>query len=472
MQGHAIEKLEVKNDFMRAIDRGQLFLRYQPIVDSRTGDVLGAEGLLRWRHPERGLVSPSEFIPIAEDSGLATQIGEWVLREGCRQAKKWSDDGIPLKVSLNVSTEQLVQGTVVQSVHDALEETGLDPALLQLELSERGALRDDREILEQLNELNRMGLSLAIDDFGIGQTALSYLATLPVQVIKIDRSFVESILKDEASASITGAIIAISQQLGLTVIAEGVEEEDQAAFLKDSGCDAIQGFLYYRPLPARELKLLLHSQQEGPPRADGAVHATVPTAAIEKTEPNSMAGPPPTSVDPSATPSEAPLQRAEREKRMIRLAHRDFLTDLLNRYAFEERLELALAQGARFEQDVAVFVIDLDLFKQVNDTHGHHIGDQLLVQIADRLRNCLREVDALARLGGDEFAIVHSGFRDLESVSRLAKRLIREVNSPVDVDGRRLMVSASVGIAIDSGGMVSAREIVQQADRAALQSQG
>jgi len=465
MRGHAAEKLEVKNDFMRAIDRGQLFLRYQPIIDSRTGVLIGAEGLLRWRHPERGLVSPSEFIPIAEDNGLATQIGEWVLREGCRQAKKWSDEGIPLKTSLNVSTEQLVQGTVVQSVHDALEETGLNPELLQLELSERGALRDDPEILQQLNELNDMGITLAIDDFGIGQTALSYLATLPVQVIKIDRFFVESILKDEASASITGAIIAISRQLGLTVVAEGVEEEEQAAFLRESGCEAIQGFLYYRPLPARELQLLLQSQREFPSQEIVARQGAQPidvTPTGGESEPRSDFATSPVTV-PVAEPT---LKRAERDKQMLRLAHRDFLTDLLNRYAFDERLELALAQGARFEQNVAVFLIDLDLFKQVNDTHGHHIGDQLLVQIADRLKNCLREVDALARLGGDEFAIVHSGFQDLESVSRLADRLIQEVTAPFDVDGRRLMVSASVGIAIDTGGMVSAAEIVKQADRA------
>ena len=150
-----------------------------------------------------------------------------------------------------------MQGTVVRSVHDALEETGLDPQLLQLELSERGALRDDPEILHQLNELNDMGVSLAIDDFGIGQTALSYLATLPVQVIKIDRFFVESLLKDEASASITGAIIAISRQLGLTVVAEGVEEEAQLRFLQDNHCDEVQGNLLSLPLQRQEATNLL-----------------------------------------------------------------------------------------------------------------------------------------------------------------------------------------------------------------------
>ena len=443
MRNHAVRRLEVKNDFMRAIEKGQLFLRYQPIVDAEHGKIVGVEGLLRWRHPERGLVSPEEFIPVAEETGLATKIGDWVLREGCRQARKWETAGHGLTVSLNVSNEQLTDKTIVDSVRAAIEETGVSPALLQLELSERGALRADPEVTTQLLALRELGVTLAIDDFGIGQTALSYLGTLPVQVVKIDRSFIQGITRDEASASITAAIVAMSHRLGLKVVAEGVERVEQAEFLRGTECDEIQGFLYSTPIAARELEVLL----EGGP----SIRRPESEPPVDLSEP---------------IPEDADLVDEEEHERILRLAHRDFLTDLLNRYAFEERLELAFAQASRFGQPVALLLIDLDRFKQINDSHGHQVGDRLLVEVAERLGRCVRRVDALARLGGDEFAIIHTGFKDLDGVAHLARRVLAVINAPMQIDERRIQISPSVGIAILDGSQTELKQFVQQADLA------
>lgn len=241
-------KLEIKGELRQAIDREQLFLCYQFLVDSETAIPTGVEGLIRWRHPSRGEVPPNEFMPVAEASELVLEIDRWVLRTGCRQGKQWlENDYPPLLMSLNVSTRFLEQDDFAEQVLAIVDETGLPPSMLQLELSERGSLPEAERIMPQFERLVDRGVHLALDDFGTGQTSLSYLRTLPISCVKVDRAFVRGIPNDSASMAIVTAIVAMSNHLGLKIVAEGVETEAQWHFLAEQKYDQLQGFLFSAP---------------------------------------------------------------------------------------------------------------------------------------------------------------------------------------------------------------------------------
>jgi EAL domain-containing protein (putative c-di-GMP-specific phosphodiesterase class I) len=203
-------------------------------------------------------VPPAEFVPLAEEAGLMLGIGSWVLRTACRQVRSWLDQGLrPKRIAVNVSLCQLIRGDLSQLVRECLNETGIDPALLELELSERGVLRSDPEVLRQLHAIRAMGVRLAIDDFGTGNSAVAYLKQFPIDVLKIDQSFVRGVAESSEDAAITSATIAMARQLGLRVIAEGVEEPGQMDFLRRHGCSEYQGFLFSPAVPAQEFAELL-----------------------------------------------------------------------------------------------------------------------------------------------------------------------------------------------------------------------
>lgn len=244
------KKLTIENSLQRALDERQFFLCYQPQLDLITGTVTGAEALIRWRHPERGIVSPADFIPALEETGLIVPVGEWVLKQACEQNVKWLAEGIgPLRVGVNVSPRQFRQAQLVEVVGQVLDETGLDPALLDLEVTE-SMLMDGVEANRQLTALEGMGVHLSLDDFGTGYSSLAYLRRFPIDVLKIDRAFVADVLKNEDDAVIAEAIIGLAHNLRINVVAEGVEDGAQLDFLKQAGCDVIQGFLVARPMPA------------------------------------------------------------------------------------------------------------------------------------------------------------------------------------------------------------------------------
>ena len=240
----------IERELRLAIEQDALTVFYQPRVglEGGSGDVVvGAEALVRWRHPEEGFISPGEFIPVAEDTGLVLPLGERVLRRACLEAKSWADAGMPLTISVNVAPVQLVP-EFVDVVKDALAQSGLAPERLELEITERTILdRTDqhRSLLEQFEEA---GVLITVDDFGTGYSSLSYLASFPIDVIKIDRSFVSQVCEKNTSAAITGAVIALGHALGATIVAEGVETEEQLAFLREQGCDEVQGFFFGRPM--------------------------------------------------------------------------------------------------------------------------------------------------------------------------------------------------------------------------------
>src|SRR5437762_6073942 len=242
------ERLRLGADLRGAGARGECVGHYQPTVDLATQSVVGMEALARWAHPERGLLAPAEFIPLAEHSGLIVPLGQQVLKEGCRQARAWLDarPDRPISISINLSGIQLQDSGLVAAVSLALEESELPPELLTLEMTESVLASDDPHILRRLRQLKGLGVRLAIDDFGTGYASLSYLRSFPIDVVKIDRSFVEGIANGREEAALVRAIVRLAHGLKLKTVAEGVETEGQARRLRAAGCDQAQGFFFAR----------------------------------------------------------------------------------------------------------------------------------------------------------------------------------------------------------------------------------
>jgi EAL domain-containing protein (putative c-di-GMP-specific phosphodiesterase class I) len=254
------ERLTLENDLRSALERGEFSLNYQPIADCRSGTIVGMEALLRWKHPERGMISPALFIPLAEETGYIIPIGEWVLRTACEQCRRWQKTGFPsLYVAVNLSSRQFHQQDLTASIHRVLQETGLDPTRLGLEITEGLIMQQAETSVNTLRELKAMGIRISIDDFGTGYSSLSYLKRFPIDVLKIDQSFVRDIPKDEDDAAIASTIITMAHSLGLKVVAEGVETLDQLKFMRQHGCDAMQGYYLSRPLPPEQFADFLKS---------------------------------------------------------------------------------------------------------------------------------------------------------------------------------------------------------------------
>lgn len=250
LNAKALERLTLENQLRRALQRDEFRLHYQPKLSVTTGRVVGAEALIRWAHPDLGLVPPGRFIPIAEESTLITEIGNWVLQEACRQCRDWSDIGLePISVSVNASSPQFRDRRLLEDVTRALRNSGLNPHRLTIELTESMLMANSQESMEALKALKALGVGLSLDDFGTGFSSLAYLKRMPLDELKIDRSFVTGVPEDSDSGAIVSAVIALAHNLGLTVLAEGVELAKQLDFLRDRECDQYQGFLTAKPMP-------------------------------------------------------------------------------------------------------------------------------------------------------------------------------------------------------------------------------
>ena len=272
MNAAALQRIELEHDLRHAIKRDQLMLYFQPLVELQGRRIRASEALVRWCDPTRGIVSPGEFIPLAEETGLIVPIGEWVLGEACRAAVRWSKAGLPFgRIAVNVSAQQLRQDGFVERIHLILEETGAHPDWIELEITESALMETGQETITRLLELRSIGLSLAIDDFGTGYSSLAYLQRFPVGKLKIDRSFVATIGNGKKGHVIPSAVIALAHSLDLQVVAEGIEQAAQADYLEHAGCDYGQGFLFSRPVPEAEFVALL--------AAGVATAGTTPTAA-------------------------------------------------------------------------------------------------------------------------------------------------------------------------------------------------
>ncbi len=258
LNAKALKRLAMENDLRRALDRNEFFLCYQPKVDTTTWEILGVEALIRWQHPKLGCISPAEFIPLAEDTGLIVPIGEWTLKIGCAQLKAWHESGFaPLSLSVNLSPRQFEQEDLLGVVIDTLHGAALDPNYLELEVTEGSLMMNSAGAANTLNHLRDLGVKVSIDDFGTGFSSLGYLKRLPIDALKIDKSFVNDATTDPDDASLVMAIITLAHNLRLKVIAEGVETEEQLRFLHLLRCDQIQGYLFSKPLPTAELEALL-----------------------------------------------------------------------------------------------------------------------------------------------------------------------------------------------------------------------
>jgi diguanylate cyclase (GGDEF)-like protein/PAS domain S-box-containing protein len=258
MNARIAERLALENSLRHGLERGEFVVYYQPQVNIGSGRVAGVEALVRWEHPERGLVLPAEFIPAAEETGLIVPLGEWVLRTACAQNKAWQEEGLPaMRVAVNLSARQFQQRNLMEVVARVLQETGLAPHLLQFEITEGIAMHDVDFTVSMLRRLRAMGVQFAIDDFGTGYSSLAYLKRFPIDAVKIDRSFVSDLTVDADDAAIASTVITMAHSLKLSVIAEGVETEEQLAFLSRRRCDEMQGYLFSRPVPAEEIATMI-----------------------------------------------------------------------------------------------------------------------------------------------------------------------------------------------------------------------
>ncbi len=260
----AAEKSLLEDSLHMALERDEFSLHYQPKINLETGAIVGVEALLRWRHPQRGLIPPREFIPIAEDTGMIVPIGQWVLREACRQARAWADAGLGhVPVAVNISAVEFRNKEFLENVRNTLSATELDPASLELELTETTLMQHVEFTSSVLDELKKMGVLLAIDDFGTGYSSLSYLSLFAIDSVKVDQSFVREISSNSADATIVSAVIGMGNNLNKRVIAEGVETREQSEYLQGKGCQEGQGFFFHRPMPADEFTKLLEASMSG-----------------------------------------------------------------------------------------------------------------------------------------------------------------------------------------------------------------
>lgn len=256
-----LERIKIEQDLRRGIERAEFEVYLQPQAEVQSNEVIGAEALVRWHHPERGIILPDDFIPAAEESGLIVQIGEQVLRSACRQAVERMDTGgRALRVAVNLSAVQFHEPNLTRTVAEALDETGLEPSMLELEVTESTAMRHASLAAQVMHELTELGVNLSLDDFGTGFSSLQYLKEFPIEALKIDRSFVRGVTSATKDAAIVAAIIGIGHSLGLKIIAEGIETRSQLTFLRERGCEWYQGFLLGRPMPTEAFDSMLSRQ--------------------------------------------------------------------------------------------------------------------------------------------------------------------------------------------------------------------
>jgi EAL domain-containing protein (putative c-di-GMP-specific phosphodiesterase class I) len=281
MRSKAVRRLQLERELRRALDREELSLEYQPIVALATGEIPALEALLRWDHPERGSIEPSEFIPVAEESGLIHPIGRWVIERACQQSVAWHSlrpDARPIDMTVNLSVRQFAQHDLPEIVTATLSRTGLEAVHLKFEITESVLVEKSGAADEMLRELSGLGVQLILDDFGTGYSSLAYLKHLPLDTIKIDRSFVNGLDDDDANLPIVQAVIALAHGLGIEVVAEGIETVAQLDRLRLLGCDRGQGYLYARPMPADELVPMLAANRAGAEIVASRVAASAGTA--------------------------------------------------------------------------------------------------------------------------------------------------------------------------------------------------
>ena len=268
-----ISRVVLEKNLYRALENEEFELYYQPQIDSRSNHIVGAEALIRWIHPEEGLIPPDQFLTVAEQTGLILPIGEWVIKTACEQAGKWKEEfKRPLRMAINVSAKQFSDGHLLQQISRAIHDNGLNPSLLEIEITEQIAIKDVQQTIDLLKQLQSLGVETAIDDFGTGYSSLAYLSQFPLRTLKIDRSFTQDMVKSKKGLEIVAAIIAMAHALSLDVVAEGVETVEEQAQLKKMQCEYLQGYLFSKPLPADQFIKLLNGEDQSIGTAPAALY--------------------------------------------------------------------------------------------------------------------------------------------------------------------------------------------------------
>ena len=439
MRGEALTLLQLENDLRRAIKHEEFILHYQPIISLINNKIKGFEVLVRWRHPEKGLVSPNSFIPLAEETGLIIPLGFWVLKEACRQMSRWQhkfDGLIDWRVSVNISSKQLALPNFIALVEDILQETKLDPHNLKLEITESSLVEDTEQTIAILQRLKASGIEFSLDDFGTGYSSLSYLHQFPFDTLKIDRSFVNSIGDNAEKLGIVRAIITLARNLGMNTIAEGIETVNQLTKLKALKCEYGQGFYLSKPLNKVILENLIAADLNKPLQLEPDSYRSLLDEELAreqllfqieklrqelseiKAEKNDLE-----IVLENATEhadlvesqlhneicdrqkAQAALSLANRE--LEQLSVLDGLTQVANRRRFDDYL-LQKWQKLALEQNyLSLILADIDYFKPYNDTYGHPVGDYCLQQVALAIECVMESTPGLvARYGGEEFGII------------------------------------------------------------------
>ena len=507
MHVSAVKLLHLENDIRRAVDREEFHVHYQPIIALQNKEIAGFEALLRWCHPQRGMVGPAEFIPVVEETGLIGTLGIWALRESCYQMRLWQLQFPQAKdwvMSVNISGRQLLKPRFLDSVERTLVETGINPKNLKLEITESVLLSNSHQVTDVLRHLQNLGIQLAMDDFGTGYSSMSYLLDFPFNTLKIDRSFITSMERSSKKLGVVRSIIAMSANLELTVIAEGIETPSQLAQLKVLKCGYGQGFLFSKALPPQEAETFINSEMvaaAGKPDADAMqlladqmteerllLHIEKLQQELEevKQEKNDLeilldnATEHASLVESELEREITDYQKTEAELQKVNqalenLSISDGLTKLANRRRFDDYLEEVWGQLRDAAEALSLIMLDVDYFKHYNDTYGHQAGDDCLVKLANAMQASTGDIeDCLnARYGGEEFAVVlprsHAG-RALEVAERIRRGLKAE-----QIPHSRSLVSPWVTVSLGIVNLVpnaqqSVGSLITAADRALYQA--
>ncbi len=460
MRGKALTLLQLENDLRRAIKREEFILHYQPIISLADNKMKGFEVLVRWRHPIRGLVSPGEFIPLAEETGLIVPLGLWVLKEACSQMCAWQlqfGNIDTWKVSVNISSKQLAQPNFVGQVKHILQETKLDPHSLKLEITESSLVEDTRSTIMILKELKALGIEFSLDDFGTGYSSLSYLHQFPFDTLKIDRSFVSSIEDNSEKLGIIRAIVTLARNLGMDTIAEGIETVNQLAQLKALKCEYGQGYFLFKPLDKEILETIIAAEIDNPIEINldnchslleeqiareqllfqiEHLRQELEEIKLEKADLEIMLETTTEHADlvesqlrneiSDRQKAQAALHQANRE--LEKLSVLDSLTQVANRRRFDDYLLQEWQRGKQQHAPISLILCDIDYFKLYNDTYGHPIGDYCLQQVALAIECAIESISGLvARYGGEEFGIILPGI-DGETALRIAEKIAIKVH--------------------------------------------
>ncbi len=439
MRGKALTLLQLENDLRRAIKREEFMLHYQPIVSLSSNKITGFEVLIRWRHPEKGIIAPGEFIPLAEETGLIVPLGFWVLTEACKQMYSWQikfSGLIDWKVSVNISSKQLELPNFVAQIKQILRDTKLDPHNLKLEITESSLVEDTQHTILMLKELKSLGIEFSLDDFGTGYSSLSYLHQFPFDTLKIDRSFVHSVGDNPEKLSIVRAIVTLARNLGMDTIAEGIETVNQLAQLKALKCEYGQGYYLSKPLDKEILENIIATDLAEPPKVEledyrllldeqiaqeqlmfqieqlrqelqelKLAKADLEIVLDNTTEHADLVESQLHSEICDRQKAQAALSLANRE--LEKLSVLDSLTQVANRRRFDNYLFQEWQKLRQEQAPLSLILCDIDYFKLYNDTYGHPIGDYCLQQVALAIECVIESTPGLvARYGGEEFGII------------------------------------------------------------------